>query len=144
MFRVSTWEDLNPVASFPQKLPEPLDYLPNSWKLTGGFWKTTFCLRKPPIHFHDCWKRVTKKVSLPWAIKKWHPPNQLLRRLLMLWRRMVSGYRRCMHGPRGRRRRRSRPRRLAMSKMVGLAAANICLCSVGNGPGCGEYTQVAF
>ena len=34
-------------------------YIPSlqqSWKLTGGLWKTIFLLGNPFVHFHDCWK----------------------------------------------------------------------------------------
>ena len=30
-----------------------------SWKLSGGFWKTTFLLRDPAVHFHDRWNEGT-------------------------------------------------------------------------------------
>ena len=40
--------------------------LQQSWKLTGGFWKTIFLLGNPFVHFHDCWKEGTNFFPLYW------------------------------------------------------------------------------
>ena len=52
------------------KKPKHLPSLQQSWKLTGGFWKTIFLLGNPFVHFHDCWKEG-KEPSC------WEPRKQL-------------------------------------------------------------------
>ena len=45
-----------------------LPSLQQSWKFTGGLWKTIFLLGNLFVHFHDCWKEGTFRQDVSPAV----------------------------------------------------------------------------